>query len=179
MRRRVRSPPRTLFRITPGESDMSARALKLPRLNYFSTSGLFLLGAIVALAFADVAVTALDPWAEMRRLMAGLIRPDFLSIEVMSVVWTVAFAVLGVALDAGARLYRPTDDRLPSRFLLQAGPLQSGRGAVVRLLRADRHAPFVGTANHGTDPDRGESVRSAGGDWRRLIVDEPHPLSHP
>jgi len=42
---------------------MSARALKLPKLSYFSTSGLFLLGAIVALAFADLAVTALDPWA--------------------------------------------------------------------------------------------------------------------
>ncbi len=79
---------------------MSARALKLPKLSYLSTSGLFLLGAIIALAFADLAVTALDPWAEMRRLIAGLIRPDLLSIEIMSVVWTVAFAVLGVALGA-------------------------------------------------------------------------------
>jgi phosphonate transport system permease protein len=86
----------------PGESGMSARALKLPKLSYFSTSGLFLLGAIVALAFADLAVTALDPWAEIRRLIAGLMRPDLLSIEIMSVVWTVAFAVLGVALGAAA-----------------------------------------------------------------------------
>jgi phosphonate transport system permease protein len=36
----------------------------------------------------------------MRRLVAGLMRPDLLSIEAMSVVWTVAFAVLGVAIGA-------------------------------------------------------------------------------
>src|SRR5215207_2537526 len=36
----------------------------------------------------------------MQRLFAGLIRPDLLSIEALSVIWTVAFAVLGVGLGA-------------------------------------------------------------------------------
>jgi len=80
---------------------MAARSVALPRLGYRSVTGLFVLVAAVALALSDVAVTALDPWAEMRRLLAGLIRPDLLSIEMMSVVWTVAFAVLGVATGAG------------------------------------------------------------------------------
>jgi phosphonate transport system permease protein len=81
---------------------MPARALTLPKLGYLSASGLFVLTAALALILADLTVSALDPWAEMRRLAAGLLRPDLLSIEVMSVVWTVAFAVLGVALGAGA-----------------------------------------------------------------------------
>src|SRR5205085_7782142 len=90
-----------LCRVT---GSMSARTLKLPKLSYLSTSGLFLLGAVTALAFADLAVTALDPWAEMRRLLSGLIQPDLLLIGVMSVVWTVAFAALGVALAAASGL---------------------------------------------------------------------------
>jgi phosphonate transport system permease protein len=72
----------------------------LARLGYASTSGLFVLTAVAALAIADLAVSALNPWAEMRRLLDGLMRPDLLSIEAMSVVWTVAFAVLGVSLGA-------------------------------------------------------------------------------
>jgi len=67
-------------------------------------SWLFLLIAAVALVLSDLAVRALSPWAEMRRLAAGLIRPDFFSIEMMSVVWTVAFAVVGVAIGASAGL---------------------------------------------------------------------------
>src|SRR5712691_5888898 len=79
---------------------MSVRGL--PRFGYASASNLFLLIAAIALALADLQVRALNPWAEMRRLVAGLLRPDLLSIEVMSVVWTVAFAALGVALGATA-----------------------------------------------------------------------------
>ena len=81
---------------------MSARSLTPPKLGYRSVSGLFLLVAAAALALSDLAIGALNPWAEMRRLVAGLIRPDLLSIEVMSVVWTVAFAVLGVTIGASA-----------------------------------------------------------------------------
>ena len=81
-----------------------ARSLALPKLRYRSASGLLGLAAALALLSADLAVTALDPWAEMRRLVAGLLRPDLLSVEAMSVVWTVAFAVLGVALGASAGL---------------------------------------------------------------------------
>jgi phosphonate transport system permease protein len=81
---------------------MTARGLTFPKFGYLSASGLFLLTAVLALIFADLAVSALDPWAEMRRLMAGLLRPDIYSIEAASVVWTVAFAVLGVALGAAS-----------------------------------------------------------------------------
>lgn len=83
---------------------MTTRGLTLPKLNYRSASNLFLLVAIVALVLADLSISALDPWAELRRLVAGFVRPDFLAIEGMSVVWTVAFAVLGVALGAGVGL---------------------------------------------------------------------------
>ena len=79
---------------------MTTRNLALPALGYRSVTGLFVLIAAAALALSDLAVNALDPWAEMRRLVAGLMRPDLLSIEAMSVVWTVAFAVLGVAIGA-------------------------------------------------------------------------------
>src|SRR5712692_8351054 len=77
---------------------MSVRTLTLPKFGYLSASSLFLLIAALALLIADLKVSALDPWAELRRLVAGLVRPDLLSIEVMSVAWTVAFAVLGVGL---------------------------------------------------------------------------------
>jgi len=73
-------------------------------LGYRSASAAFLLVAIIALGAADLAISALDPWAEMRRLLAGFMRPDVLAIEAMSVVWTVAFAVVGVALGASAGL---------------------------------------------------------------------------
>jgi phosphonate transport system permease protein len=83
---------------------MPTRSPALSQLGYRSVSWLFLLIAAVALVVSDVAVSALNPWAELRRLAAGLIRPDFFSIEMMSVVWTVAFAVLGVAIGASAGL---------------------------------------------------------------------------
>jgi phosphonate transport system permease protein len=76
------------------------RGLTLPTLGYRSVTALFVLIAAIALPLSDLAVSALDPWAEMRRLVAGLVRPDLLAIEAMSVVWTVAFAVLGVTLGA-------------------------------------------------------------------------------
>jgi phosphonate transport system permease protein len=83
---------------------MTIRIPALPRLGYLSASTVFLLIAMLALFVADIAVTALDPWGEMRRLLAGLVRPDLLSIEAWSVAWTIAFAVLGVALGATSGL---------------------------------------------------------------------------
>ncbi len=74
----------------------------LPRLSYRSASLAFLFIALGALPAADLAVTALDPRAEFKRLLAGALSPAFSAIEVWSVVWTVAFAVLGVALGATA-----------------------------------------------------------------------------
>jgi phosphonate transport system permease protein len=81
---------------------MANRTLAIPKLGYRSASNLFLLIAAVALLVADLSISALDPWLEMRRLLAGLVQPDILSIEAMSVVWTVAFAVLGVSIGATA-----------------------------------------------------------------------------
>lgn len=78
------------------------RPLALPKIGYLSTSGLFLLMAIIAISFADIEISALNPWAEMRRLASGFLQPDIYSIEAMSVLWTVAFAVLGVSLGATA-----------------------------------------------------------------------------
>jgi phosphonate transport system permease protein len=81
---------------------MSGRGLVLPRLGYASASGWFLFIACLALIVADIAVTTLDPWAEIRRLVSGIMHADILSVHAMSVVWTVAFAALGVALGASA-----------------------------------------------------------------------------
>lgn len=83
---------------------MKSPILTLPKLGYRSASNLFALVAVIALFSADISVKALDPLAEMRRLLGGLVHPDFFAIEIMSVVWTIAFAVLGVALGAGVGL---------------------------------------------------------------------------
>ena len=72
------------------------------RLAFGNTSLLFLISALLCLAVADIAITALNPWGEMLRLLRGILRPDVLSIEAWSVVWTVAFAVVGVGIGATA-----------------------------------------------------------------------------
>src|SRR5262249_7286523 len=79
---------------------MVAPALRRPRLGYVSASLLLLAAALASLAFADIAVTALDPWVEFRRLLVGLISVDLLAIEVRGVALTIAFAVLGVGIGA-------------------------------------------------------------------------------
>lgn len=72
------------------------------RLGFGNTSLYFLISALACLAVADIAITSLNPWAEMARLVRGIMRPDVLSIEAWSVVWTVAFAVVGVSIGAAA-----------------------------------------------------------------------------
>jgi phosphonate transport system permease protein len=72
------------------------------RLTYASTSFLFIATALAAIALADIAITALNPWAELKRIGWGILMPDIRAIEVWSVVWTVAFAVVGVGLGAVA-----------------------------------------------------------------------------
>jgi phosphonate transport system permease protein len=69
---------------------------------YRATSLLFVLAALLSIAAADIAITAVNPWAEMQRLVAGVLRPDFPAVELRAIVLTVAFAVLGVSLGAGA-----------------------------------------------------------------------------
>lgn len=72
------------------------------RLAFGNTSLLFLVSALLCLVVADIAITALNPWGEMLRLVRGILTPDLLSIEAWSVVWTVAFAVVGVGIGATA-----------------------------------------------------------------------------
>ncbi len=76
----------------------------LPNPGYRGASLGFALVALACLPLADLHVTTLHPLAELTRLLGGLIRPDFPAVEVWSVVYTVAFAVLGVALGAGVGL---------------------------------------------------------------------------
>ena len=71
-----------------------------PKIGYTSASWLFVAVAVTAAVVADIAVTAVDPWSEIRRLIFGIFHPDVFAVEAASVVWTVAFAVLGVGLGA-------------------------------------------------------------------------------
>jgi phosphonate transport system permease protein len=76
----------------------------LAPLTYGSATRIFLLAAIVALPFADLSISAVHPGAEFTRLLAGILSPSFAAIELWSVVWTVAFAVLGVVAGGTAGL---------------------------------------------------------------------------
>ena len=76
----------------------------LPALTYRSATLIFLLVAFAAIPFADLSISALHPGAEFGRLVGGILSPAFAAIEVRSVIWTVAFAVLGVALGGTAGL---------------------------------------------------------------------------
>src|SRR6266576_6102794 len=83
---------------------MTTRLLVLPRLSYSSVSLLLLIAALLGLAIADLRVTALDPWLELRHLLAGLLHTDVLAVEARSLILTVAFAVVGVGIGASAGL---------------------------------------------------------------------------
>ncbi|MGO9476272.1 MAG: PhnE/PtxC family ABC transporter permease [Rhodomicrobium sp.] len=72
------------------------------RLSYRSASLFFLFIALAMLFFADLAITALHPAAEFKRLIGGALSPAFSAVEIWSVIWTVAFAVLGVAIGGTA-----------------------------------------------------------------------------
>ncbi len=63
---------------------------------------LFVLLALLCLPWADLSVTAVDPWTELARLGAGLLTPVLpdLSTLVSAVANTLAFALQGVALGA-------------------------------------------------------------------------------
>lgn len=76
--------------------------LRRPAPGYAAISRRFGAAALAALLLADLHVTSLDPFAEFRRLLGGLLQPDLLAVEGRSVVDTVAFAVLGVTCGAGA-----------------------------------------------------------------------------
>ena len=75
-----------------------------PRFSYRSAGLLVLALAVGALAAADLSVTALHPGAEFKRLLEGVLSPAFGAVDRGSVVWTVAFAVLGVTSGAAGGL---------------------------------------------------------------------------
>jgi phosphonate transport system permease protein len=77
-------------------------ALRRPRPGYAAVSRWFAAFGLAALLAADLHVTSLHPWADLQRLLGGLVRPDFFAVEGASVLYTVAFAVLGVGVGAGA-----------------------------------------------------------------------------
>ncbi|MEH3116110.1 MAG: ABC transporter permease [Methylorubrum populi] len=80
---------------------MSVGLLRQP-LSYRAASAGFAAAAVAALFVADLRVASLDPWADLRRLLAGLLRPDFAAVVPAGIADTVAFAVLGVGLGATA-----------------------------------------------------------------------------
>ena len=72
------------------------------RLSYASATYAMLAAGLLCLLMADVGVVSLNPWAEMARLLRGMLTPDLLAVQATSVVLTVSFAVLGVGLGACA-----------------------------------------------------------------------------
>ncbi len=64
------------------------------------TGLIFFFTALVCLAFADIAITTVDPWREMGRLALGIVTPDFFATEQLggALLYTLAFAFLGVAV---------------------------------------------------------------------------------
>lgn len=60
--------------------------------------------AVASFFFADLHVSAHDPWHELGRLLLGLVQPDFSGVDYLGVALlrTVAFAFVGVGLGAAA-----------------------------------------------------------------------------
>ncbi|MBC9245245.1 ABC transporter permease [Paracoccus sp. 11-3] len=83
----------------------------------------FLFLAIALLPVADLNVAGHDPWAELGRMATGLLSPDFAAIGYLSytAALTVAFAICGVAVGAGAGfLLTPLYHILPIRLFCVA-----------------------------------------------------------
>ncbi|WP_331291722.1 MULTISPECIES: ATP-binding cassette domain-containing protein [Methylobacterium] len=83
---------------------VARKAAFLPRPGYAAVSRWFAAAALAGLLVANLQVTTLHPFADLARLLGGLIRPDCPAVEGWSVVTTVAFAMLGVGLGAGTGL---------------------------------------------------------------------------
>jgi phosphonate transport system permease protein len=64
------------------------------------TSLIFTAIALVGLVFADIAITAANPWKDLGRFFLGVVTPDFFSTAGLAtaLLRTVAFAFVGVAL---------------------------------------------------------------------------------
>ncbi|WP_347330548.1 PhnE/PtxC family ABC transporter permease [Marinimicrobium locisalis] len=66
------------------------------------TSLWFVALAVVCVFFADLTISAHDPWGELARLFSGLVTPDFTQSDylVEALIRTLAFAFVGVGLGA-------------------------------------------------------------------------------
>ena len=60
----------------------------------------FVAVALICLWFADLEISAVNPWAELGRLGLGIVTPDFTAVDRLgtALLRTVAFALVGVAL---------------------------------------------------------------------------------
>jgi phosphonate transport system permease protein len=65
-----------------------------------NTTLIFFSIALICTVFADIAITTVNPWEEMGRLVLGIVTPDFYSTDGLgtSILYTLAFALLGVAV---------------------------------------------------------------------------------
>lgn len=65
-----------------------------------NTTLIFFSIAFLCAVFADIAITTVNPWQEMGRLVLGLVTPDFYSTDGLgtAILYTLAFALLGVAV---------------------------------------------------------------------------------
>jgi phosphonate transport system permease protein len=71
-----------------------------PQLSPLARTTLIFLGiALICTVFADIAVTTVDPWRELGRLLLGIVTPDFYATDNLgsALFYTLAFALLGVA----------------------------------------------------------------------------------
>jgi phosphonate transport system permease protein len=63
-------------------------------------SVLFLVVALAAIPAADISLSTLDPWLECKRMLVGLLTPDFSSLPLFftPLLNTISFALLGITL---------------------------------------------------------------------------------
>ena len=79
---------------------------RLKSLSTFPTARTVSLGFVVVavgcLVFADLSITTLDPWTEMKRMGMGFVTPNFFAVTNIGkvMIQTIAFAMCGVALGA-------------------------------------------------------------------------------
>jgi len=80
----------------------AARGLRPRYSSSVTTSLVFVAIAAVCLFFADLSITTIDPWSEIKRMVWGTLTPDFLAVETIgtAILQTVAFALVGVAMGA-------------------------------------------------------------------------------
>ena len=126
--------PRGRWRASPEHVPaVDPQADRVAGRSYSAVTRWFVGGAAAALLVADLAITSLHPWADLQRLLGGLIHPDFPAVEIWSVVYTVAFAVGGMncliaALGSLLLMRQPTaaeEPVMPS----EASPVASTSGA--------------------------------------------------